>query len=102
MLDIARLTGWQSAREIANGCESTWIKAAQVGRGPPYKRATDLDETSKNSSIWDRPRRIDKKIHGIDSDKDISHIPVIEQSRRAFYAVGLLAVEEDMEHLGLN
>ncbi|KAI0478787.1 hypothetical protein GGR56DRAFT_689771 [Xylariaceae sp. FL0804] len=36
MHDTARLTGWQSAHQIADGCQSAWAKAAQYGRGPPW------------------------------------------------------------------
>lgn len=36
--DIARLTGWKIAGVIAGGCEGAWIKAAEMGKGPPYKR----------------------------------------------------------------
>jgi hypothetical protein len=33
---LGRLTGWQSADIIANGCEFGWIRRAEAGRGPPY------------------------------------------------------------------
>ncbi|EPE31307.1 Zn2/Cys6 DNA-binding protein [Glarea lozoyensis ATCC 20868] len=38
---VARLTGWQTALAIANGCETCWIKTAEIGRGPPYTRLED-------------------------------------------------------------
>lgn len=36
--DIARLTGWQTSHAIITGIETSWTKAAEVGRGPPYVR----------------------------------------------------------------
>lgn len=40
LLEIDRRTGWASAGIIARGVETAWEKAAQMGRGPPYKRKT--------------------------------------------------------------
>jgi len=40
LLEIDRRTGWASAGIIARGCETAWDKAADMGKGPPYKRRT--------------------------------------------------------------
>ncbi|KAF2824471.1 hypothetical protein CC86DRAFT_384095 [Ophiobolus disseminans] len=40
LLDVDRRTGWASAGIIARGCETSWEKAAAMGRGPPYERRT--------------------------------------------------------------
>jgi hypothetical protein len=40
LLEIDRRTGWASAGVIARGCETSWEKAAAMGRGPPYERRT--------------------------------------------------------------
>ncbi|UPX20907.1 uncharacterized protein EKO05_0011119 [Ascochyta rabiei] len=40
LLEIDRRTGWASAGIIARGVETSWERAAQMGRGPPYKRRT--------------------------------------------------------------
>lgn len=94
MHDIARLTGWQSARQIAEGCESGWIKAHQVGRGPHYVRLNVQDEPS---SIWANPRRIDQIIFNAADDR-----LALVRSERAHYALGLLSVEHDLEKLDLK
>ncbi|KAI1142202.1 hypothetical protein F5Y05DRAFT_402162 [Hypoxylon sp. FL0543] len=96
--DIARLTGWQSARQIAVGCESAWTKAAQLGRGPPYTRSVDLC-IDPPGSVWVNARRIDKRIQEIDGDE--SKI-VLAKGEKASYAMGLLAVEHDLEKLDLE
>ncbi|KAF1948481.1 hypothetical protein CC80DRAFT_300256 [Byssothecium circinans] len=36
LLDIDRRTGWASAAVIARSCETSWEKAAEMGKGPPY------------------------------------------------------------------
>ncbi|KAI1497701.1 hypothetical protein F5X99DRAFT_357250 [Biscogniauxia marginata] len=124
--DIARLTGWQSARQIAEGCESAWCKTAQMGRGPPYQRSSDLNRGMPNSMIWGNPRRIDRRIREVDGDggddsrdQDIdnnnnssshnnnnttnsSRKIVLAKGEKAFYAMGLLAVEQDLERLDLE
>lgn len=40
LLEVDRRTGWASAGIIARGVETSWERAAQMGRGPPYKRRT--------------------------------------------------------------
>ncbi|KAI1744150.1 hypothetical protein F4680DRAFT_283401 [Xylaria scruposa] len=139
--DIARLTGWQSAHQIADGCESAWTKAAQLGRGPPYRPApetedeTDAKEVRRRheakkrlqphpldltppgmSWVWGNPRRLDRRIQeddaaaaaaaaagvgdgmATDGNKKI----VLAKGEKAFYAMGLLTVEEDLEKLDLD
>ncbi|KAL7627647.1 hypothetical protein AAE478_001840 [Parahypoxylon ruwenzoriense] len=96
--DIARLTGWQSARQIAVGCESAWTKAAQLGRGPPYARSVDLN-VDPPGSVWVNARRIDRRIQEIEHDE--SKI-VLAKGEKASYAMGLLAVEHDLERLDLE
>lgn len=98
MHDIGRLTGWQSARQIADGCESAWTKAAAVGRGPPYVRAPELN-TDPGVSIWGNPRRIDRLIQEIEDDNGKI---VLAKGEQAHYALGLLSVEHDLERLELE
>ncbi|RYP73713.1 hypothetical protein DL771_003426 [Monosporascus sp. 5C6A] len=96
--DIARLTGWQSARQIADGCESAWMKAAALGRGPPYERAPDLN-TDPLVSVWGNPRRIDRRIQEVE---DEGGKIVLAKEEKAHYAMGLLSVEHDLEKLDLE
>ncbi|KAL5451546.1 hypothetical protein PMIN07_004956 [Paraphaeosphaeria minitans] len=37
LLSIDRRTGWASAAVIARACETSWERAAEAGRGPPYR-----------------------------------------------------------------
>ena len=96
---MARLTGWQSARQIADGCEAAWTKAAQFNRGPPYQRAAEL-ELSVPPSVWTSPRRIDRRISEL--DKNEGRYVLLSKSERAHYALGLLSVEQDFERLELQ
>ncbi|RYP90366.1 hypothetical protein DL770_003513 [Monosporascus sp. CRB-9-2] len=96
--DIARLTGWQSARQIADGCESAWRKAAALGRGPPYERAPDLN-TDPLVSVWGNPRRIDRRIQEVEEEGGKL---VLAKEEKAHYAMGLLSVEHDLEKLDLE
>ncbi|CAM1511415.1 Fc.00g089280.m01.CDS01 [Cosmosporella sp. VM-42] len=100
MYDISRLTGWQSAKQIADGCESGWIKAAQLGRGPPYVRAPDIG-AEVPISVWQNPRRIDRIIQEHDGTGDDKRL-VLAKSERAYYALGLIGVEHDLEVLELK
>ncbi|KAL4722788.1 hypothetical protein ACLX1H_010026 [Fusarium chlamydosporum] len=86
--DITRLTGWQSAERIATGCESSWIKAAQLGRGPPYIRAPETEPVPV--ARWQAPRQIDRFIQEVETGEIRRQIHV-PKAERAQYALGLLS-----------
>jgi len=95
--NISRLTGWQSARQIADGCESAWIKASQLGRGPPYESPPDLGPLYPDS-VWLLPRKIDRRIRDFEgADNKL----VLARTEQAHYALGLLSVEQDLDRLDL-
>ncbi|KAL2134768.1 hypothetical protein VTI74DRAFT_10842 [Chaetomium olivicolor] len=96
--DIGRLTGWQSAHQIADGCETAWNKAAEVGRGPPYYSPPELGPLFPDS-VWNRPRKIDRQMRGLEGGE---HGLVLAKSEQAHYALGLLSVERDLETLVLD
>lgn len=98
MLDIARLTGWQTALQIADGCESCWVKVHEMGRGPPYTPWANIHKGPV--SIWQNVRRIDRKIHELDSAE--SQQLVLTKPERAHFALGILGVEEDLRVLRLK
>ncbi|KOS18301.1 hypothetical protein ESCO_003029 [Escovopsis weberi] len=98
MFDTSRLTGWQSASQIAAGCESAWIKAFELKVGPPYVRSTLFSE----KSIWDNPRRIDSKIRELVPGEGEHEPLVLANADQAEYALGLLGVEDDLQVLELE
>lgn len=107
LLDVARLTGWQSARPIARGCESAWVKAAQMGRGPYYSRPAEMQD--EDPDVWNRPRRVDVRLKELDDEfrkregvEDTERRVVLANSEQTHFALGLIAVERDMERLDLS
>lgn len=96
--DIARLTGWQTALAIATGCETSWVKVGELGRGPPYTRTR---EERICPDIWNSSsRRLDRALEGTKTGEEKRL--VIHRSDRVHYALGLLAVEEDFDNLELD
>lgn len=93
---IARLTGWQTALTIATGCETSWCRAAEMGKGPPYERPTDARRVP---DVPAGSRMIDRALQGR-SDKE--RRLVVSDSDRAHYALGILGVDEDFENLDLG
>jgi hypothetical protein len=91
--DIARLTGWQTAIAIATGCETSWVKTAEAGRGPPYTRTT---EERVLPDIWASGRRIDR------ATQDRNDKLIVGKADRVHYALGVLGVESDFEKLDLD
>ncbi|PHH76777.1 hypothetical protein CDD80_1227 [Ophiocordyceps camponoti-rufipedis] len=97
MYDISRLTGWQSAKKIAHGCESAWLKAYQLGHGPEYLRPENLDNVPV--SVWMLPRRLDQKISELDEREETRLVLV--RSEQTNLAFGLLGVEGDLDRIEL-
>lgn len=82
--EIARQTGWFTIEAIASGCETAWEKAAQMGRGPPYTRASN-------------PTARDDRLRG-----PTSYSKDGPPGMRVHYATGILGVEEDLAHIELS
>lgn len=87
--DMARLTGWETALACVIGCETSWVKAAEMGRGPPYERDDkivgmgDLFYKGENPvlvSLESPDRRA--KIHTFD---------------RVHYALGVMSIDDELE-----
>ncbi|KAG9229751.1 hypothetical protein BJ875DRAFT_177734 [Amylocarpus encephaloides] len=103
---IARLTGWQTALAIANGCETSWLKSAEFGSGPPHTRF-DIDTlvssptsmTDARLDIWDTGRRIDRALAGRTQSQRVG---MLNEGGRVHYALGVLGVESDFEGLEMG
>ncbi|QSZ34049.1 hypothetical protein DSL72_005629 [Monilinia vaccinii-corymbosi] len=96
--DIDRLTGWGTALSIATGCETSWIKAAEMGRGPPYARTKDEQVTPQ---AWNPAQSVDRvalKEQRAATDGNF----VIGTHERIQYALGVLGVQDDFENLDLD
>lgn len=90
------MTGWQTALAIATGCETSWVKTGELGRGPPYVRTS---EERVVPDIWSSSRRIDRALEGKTNEE---RRLVIQRSDRVHYALGILGVEGDFENLDLD
>ena len=95
--NIARLTGWQSSSLIAAGCEVTWSKLAQAGRGPPY--TATMEPTSIDDRVAGRRGELDAE-----APKDLSDRRLIAENAgtRVHWAMGIMSAEEDMAKLSLS
>jgi hypothetical protein len=90
------LTGWQTAYAIAAGCETSWVRTAELGKGPPYNKTFEENIVPE---LWISSRRIDRALLALSAE---DRRLVIERSHRVHYALGVLSVEEDFENLGLD
>ncbi|KAF3767679.1 hypothetical protein M406DRAFT_39996 [Cryphonectria parasitica EP155] len=93
--DITRMTGWKTGKQIANGCEGAWRKAAAMGVTPPYEPEAESAALRHGYTT----RRIDERIQEIG---DGQSRPVLKRKDRAHVAFGLLSVDEDLERLSLE
>lgn len=69
-----------------------------MGRGPPYHSPPDLGPLFPET-VWNRPRRIDRRIQELEAgDKGL----VLAKSEQTHYAMGLLSVERDLAALAVD
>ena len=78
------------------GCESSWVKAAEIGRGPSYNRVT---EKKIDQKIWYTARR---RIDHVLSERQDRQKLLVARTDRVHYALGLLGFEEDFENLAFE
>ncbi|KAH8592900.1 hypothetical protein B0O99DRAFT_596726 [Bisporella sp. PMI_857] len=92
--DMSRLTGWETALAIVTGCEAVWTKTGEMRQGPPYVRQSD---ETRIPSWGQTSRRFDRALSGSNGEGKLK----ISSSDRAHFALGLLSINEDFEHLEL-
>ena len=97
--DVARLTGWQTSALIASGCERAWIRAAEMGRGPPYERT--MNASAKDDRVSGRSRDPRFLASPPRNNNDRRFVKQ-NAGTRVYWAMGILSVEEDMAEMSLN
>ena len=97
--DVARLTGWQTSGLIASGCERAWIKAAEMGKGPPYTMM--LNPVSQDDRLSGRGHDPSRFVHPPKDNNDRRFITV-NAGTRVYWAMGVLGVDEDFKGMNLN
>ena len=98
--DVARLTGWQTSSLIASGCERAWVRAAEMGRGPPYTGGF-TDHTAKDDRVAGRgrdPRDLEQPA----KDNNDRRFITVNAGTRVYWALGILGIEEDMKGMKLE
>ena len=100
---IAQRTGWGSAELIAHGCETAWVKAAQVGRGPPYERilrqATAPSRDPRKTGSWEHDDPNSSPDHSNEADR---RFVTVKPNARLTWAIGIMGTEDDEKLSALN
>ncbi|KAL9089472.1 MAG: hypothetical protein Q9159_002512 [Coniocarpon cinnabarinum] len=98
LLDVAKQTGWSTAETCANGCETSWVRAYEMGRGAPWQRiAQDFFSVDQRSS--GRYVQLPGG-HPVDaSDRRLLHH---QADSRLLWGFGLLGTVEDLGHMNIN
>ncbi|TLD36445.1 hypothetical protein E2P81_ATG03334 [Venturia nashicola] len=99
--NIEARTGWASVGMIAQGCETSWVKAFKAGRGAPWERTkdewhTDMRLSSKDKRVSRDPLSVAGDGGSLE-DADLTDRRWASKSpaTRLHWALGLLSVEED-------
>lgn len=95
LINIARLSGWQTARAIATGCETSWVKTGEAGMGPPWSRKVVERGEEDKEGIWSTGRRADRA----GQDRGFEGELVVARTDRVYYALGVLGLEKDFDRL---
>jgi len=95
IFNIAQRTGWGTAEVIANGCETSWVKAAAAGRGPPYQRI-GRNQRSHDSRVNGSWERVDPNAVPDGEDDSDRRLIKTNANARLNWAIGILASEEDV------
>lgn len=109
--EISQVIGWHTSAAIAVACESMWEKAGSMGRGPPYQRTMDRNNADHRLNRAYRVAQdnspIVSKMSPMEEHESrfVSHDRKLidtHASTRAHWAMGLLAVEEDLQRMVLK
>lgn len=92
---IALRTGWGSAELIANGCETSWVKAAEAGRGPPYTRVV-RPKNSDDPRLNGRWERVGPEEALDEEDEGDRRFVKSRPTARLNWAIGIMGMEEDV------
>ncbi|EZF23931.1 hypothetical protein H112_03415 [Trichophyton rubrum D6] len=83
--DISIITGSKSPIAIARGCETSWIKAAEAGRGPPHQRMVfDFD-----------PNDVCSREGVVPDHGDDRRWTAVHRGSSISWAMGLLSIDGD-------
>lgn len=98
IFSIAKRTGWGSAELIANGCETAWVKAAAMGRGPPYQRIArpSHSDDPRLNGAWEK---VDPNGMGEVKDERDRRLVKVSENARLNWAIGVMGVEDDVGSL---
>lgn len=99
MLDIERLTGWESASQVAKGCETSWRRTADMGRGPPYTRYVEPMPVNR---IWNRAGERIERMWTTVGEPTHANPHSTAVSGRVQWALGLIGIEEAVADLKLQ
>jgi hypothetical protein len=103
--NIEARTGWASVGMIAQGCETSWVKAHEAGRGPPWERTKAEWHHDVSGGKDNRVARDNDSIDGDggpleQADMTDRRWASTNPATRVHWAMGLLSVEEDEKGLG--
>lgn len=96
---IALRTGWGSAELIANGCETSWVKAAEAGRGPPYQRVVRPQHSNdpRLNGSWERlAPNLDPNVKPEEMDDTDRRLVKVKANARLNWAIGIMGTEDDV------
>lgn len=108
---VAEETGWKSSAAIASACETTWHAMGRMGKGPPYERTLDKqnpDARLHRDILAERARSTAVTNNNLEKEHESQYVShdrnLIDRhgSTRAYWALGVLSLEDDVEKMTLN
>lgn len=93
---IAVRTGWGSAELIGKGIETSWVKAGEMGRGPPYQRV-EMPRHSDDPRLNHRwELRADPNANPEEMEDSDRRLVTVKANARLNWAIGVIGMEDDV------
>ncbi|GAB7363673.1 hypothetical protein MBLNU230_g4243t1 [Neophaeotheca triangularis] len=99
MYNISQQTGWGTAEVIASGCETSWVRAAEAGRGPPYQRmmrSLASSQSSDDPRLNGRWEKLDPNSAPDEDDDGDRRLVRMKPISRVTWAIGIMGTEDDV------
>lgn len=95
LFDVDLKCGWATAGVIAEGCQTSWVKAAAMGRGPPWERIRRERMTDERGSGEQGGMVVGEAGVGEDSERDRRFVHS-KALTRLHWGIGIIGMEEDL------
>lgn len=94
LFETDRRCGWATAGVIGEGCQTSWVKAAFMGRGPPWERIRNT--RNPDARVNGSYERVGMQGAPDGEDEKDRRFVFSRAEARVHWAIGIIGTEEDV------